>query len=310
MEVVACWPGAGSPATPCCVPSHTISARRPGPRTVLRPLTMAADAPSDSAARRRRAPEASPTEAAPPQRGATAMAKGGAPSPSWWAGALGENGGDKDTAGGLGSGGGGQGQVAQQWRRGRAAWAAARPHPLPPLPTLPSPPPPFHLLRLSPVAVAAVACLATLAAVQCATRVAGALADPRLCDVASGCTVAQLQAKRTPSGTRPYSFSSVQEAWGLQDVELHHVVERVLGGLDRVQCVVNLGTRDVVVVVGGGGCGRSFGGQCGALGLVNGGQGAAALVAQDRPGHPHGPPFPTPRAPIRSHTTSHAPVFL
>ena len=142
MEVVACWPGAGSPATPCCVPSHTISARRPGPRTVLRPLTMAADAPSDSAARRRRAPEASPTEAAPPQRGATAMAKGGAPSPSWWAGALGENGGDKDTAGGLGSGGGGQGQVAQQWRRGRAAWAAARPHPLPPLPTLPSPPPP------------------------------------------------------------------------------------------------------------------------------------------------------------------------
>ena len=142
MEVVACWPGAGSPATPCCVPSHTISARRPGPRTVLRPLTMAADAPSDSAARRRRAPEASPTEAAPPQRGATAMAKGGAPSPSWWAGALGENGGDKDTAGGLGSGGGGQGQVAQQWRRGRAAWAAARPHPFPPLPTLPPPPPP------------------------------------------------------------------------------------------------------------------------------------------------------------------------
>ena len=46
------------------------------------------------------------------------------------------------------------------------------------------------------------------------------------------------------------------------------------------------------------------------MGLENGGRGAAALVAQDRPGHPHGPPFPTPRAPIRSHTTSHAPVFL
>ena len=127
----------------------------------------------------------------------------------------------------------------------------------------PPPPPPFHLLRLSPVAVAAVACLATLAAVQCATRVAGALADPRLCDVASGCTVAQLQAKRTPSGTRPYSFSSVQEAWGLQDVELHHVVERVLGGLDRVQCVVNLGTRDVVVVVGGGVVVEVLGGNAG-----------------------------------------------
>ena len=46
-------------------------------------------------------------------------------------------------------------------------------------------------------------------------------------------------------------------------MELHHVVERVLGGLDRVQCVVNLGTRDVVVVVGGGVVVEVLGGNAG-----------------------------------------------